>query len=385
MVAKFKGSKSSTYKADGKECNIKYGTGAVYGTLSQDKVTVGNLEVTEQVFMEASKEPGVTFLLAKFDGILGLGFKQIAVDDVTPVWYNMLDQGLVSEPIFSFWLNRNADDDNGGELVFGGMDPDHYIGQHTYVPVTRKGYWQFDMGDFLIDRKTTGFCAKGCAAIADSGTSLMAGPTGIITAINEAIGATGVVNKQCKSIVAEYGDMIVEMLLQQVSPEKICAQIGMCSEWVKDLESSRPKIASILDKGHEEAHGVGDTRCSVCEMAVTWAQNQVINDQSAELVKAYLNNMCEHLPNLNGESVVDCDRISLMPTVTFTIGGKHFDLTPEQYILKVGSGKEMRCISGFMGLDIPSGPLWILGDVFMGVYHTVFDFGKARVGFAKAA
>lgn len=104
-----------------------------------------------QVFTEAVREPSITFLFAKFDGILGLGFKEIAVDDVTPVWYNMLDQGLVPEPVFSFWLNRNAVDSNGGELVFGGVDPNHYEGNHTYVPVTRKGYWQFDMGDFLIN------------------------------------------------------------------------------------------------------------------------------------------------------------------------------------------------------------------------------------------
>ena len=55
----------------------------------------------------------------------------------------MINQGLVSEPIFSFWLSRKAvDEENGGELIFGGMDTRHYIGHHTYVPVTRPGYWQ---------------------------------------------------------------------------------------------------------------------------------------------------------------------------------------------------------------------------------------------------
>lgn len=89
----------------------------------------------------------------------------------------MQEQNLLGEDVFSFWLNRNPDAESGGELVFGGVDPDHFKGNHTYVPVSTKGYWQFNMGDLLIDGQSTGFCAKGCAAIVDSGTSLLGGPT----------------------------------------------------------------------------------------------------------------------------------------------------------------------------------------------------------------
>lgn len=54
----------------------------------------------------------------------------------------MMKQGLIKEPVFSFWLNRNVEEEEGGEIVFGGVDPRHFKGEHLYVPVTQKGYWQ---------------------------------------------------------------------------------------------------------------------------------------------------------------------------------------------------------------------------------------------------
>ncbi len=35
-----------------------------------------------------------------------MGFPQISVDKVVPPFHNAIDQGLLDQPLFSFWLNR---------------------------------------------------------------------------------------------------------------------------------------------------------------------------------------------------------------------------------------------------------------------------------------
>jgi len=386
---KYDSAKSSTYKADGTPFQIQYGTGAMTGFQSQDTVQIGDVPVKDQVFAEATKEPGVAFLAAKFDGILGLGFIEISVNRIVPIWYNMVERKLVPEPVFSFWFGSDPDSDLGGEMVLGGVDPDHFKGERSWAPVTRKGYWQIAMGDVLIDNKTTGYCKGGCSAIVDTGTSLLAGPSTIVAEINAAIGATGVISTQCKQLVTEYAAMILDLLEQRMDPAQICNFLGLCS-----LMDNMAHLSEALHKFNSELHlpsdkaaqsqGVGDPKCTFCQTFVVWVSNQLSQNRTRSQVIEHLNQLCEHLPSPAGESAVPCSSVHDMPTVSFEIGDTFFELTAEQYVLKIGEGDQAQCLSGFIGLDVPPpmGPLWILGDVFLRVYHTTFDFGKDRVGFA---
>merc|ERR1711872_1122116 len=56
---KYDSTKSSSYVADGSAFSIAYGTGAMKGFVSGDKVCVAGTCVSEQKFAEATKEPGL--------------------------------------------------------------------------------------------------------------------------------------------------------------------------------------------------------------------------------------------------------------------------------------------------------------------------------------
>ena len=93
----------------------------------------------------------------------------------------------------------------------------------------------------------------------------------------------------------------------------------------------------------------------------------------------------------SNEYKVDCKQT--LPDITVTLGSndksKSFVISGETWKIKICEFEVLcTCLMGMIGLDIPSaddGPFWILGDVFMRDYYSVFDVGNNQLGFATIA
>ncbi|OCL11383.1 aspartyl proteinase [Glonium stellatum] len=194
LHSKYDHSSSSTYKKNGSSFEIRYGSGELSGFVSQDALQIGDLKVKKQDFAEATSEPGLAFAFGRFDGIMGLGYNTISVNGIVPPFYNMLDQGLLDEPVFSFYLSDTNDESSESEAMFGGVNKDHYTGELTKIPLRRKAYWEVDLdaitfGDDTAEMDDTG-------VILDTGTSLIALPSTMAELLNKEIGAKKSYNGQ---------------------------------------------------------------------------------------------------------------------------------------------------------------------------------------------
>lgn len=237
------------------------------GFEAQDVVNVGGVEIPNQVFGQAT-EMGFDFANDLYDGLLGFAFPPIAVENIVPPLVNMVEQGLINEPIVSVWMNRNQNASNGGEIIFGGTDPTKYSGNFSYIPLIKETYWEFHIdGGFVGNFE---FCKGGCTTICDTGNPWIQGPSEDINIIFNAIGA--------------------------------------------------------------DANGY-----------------------------------------------VDCNSIDKLPIVYLVLNGHVLPLEPEFYVTRDYFGTSS-CAAAF----IPAGDdeQWSIGDVFIGKYYTVFDYGNRRIGFA---
>eukprot|EP01065_Artemidia_motanka_P049647 TRINITY_DN8290_c0_g1_i2.p2 TRINITY_DN8290_c0_g1~~TRINITY_DN8290_c0_g1_i2.p2 ORF type:complete len:391 (+),score=137.90 TRINITY_DN8290_c0_g1_i2:66-1238(+) len=182
--------KSSTYKANGTVFKIQYGSGPVSGYYSADTVDIGDYKIPDYTFAEVDDTSGLglAYMIGKFDGICGMGWDDISVDGVETPLRALVRSKQLPANVFAFYLGSGG---AAGELLIGGVNPKHYTGDFSYVPVIdsvpgKKGYWALTMDSFNINGNPATTVTK---AIVDSGTSLLAVPTADIKKIASMVGA----------------------------------------------------------------------------------------------------------------------------------------------------------------------------------------------------
>ncbi|KAJ3344247.1 hypothetical protein HDU93_000037 [Gonapodya sp. JEL0774] len=199
------GTTGGTSTVNTNQLTLAYGSGTVVATTGQDTLTVVGITVPSagfgQVFKATSATSTATFQSVGFDGLFGLGYDSLAEGNVTSPFTLMMNQNLVPQPIFSFYLNTTVVDNvvedfnyHGGILTFGGIySPLVGTGGVVYNDVVRQGYWEIGIQKVAIANTTvyqTGSTTTAQTAVIDTGTSLIVVPTSSMKNIAAAVGAT---------------------------------------------------------------------------------------------------------------------------------------------------------------------------------------------------
>ena len=187
--------KSKDYKSNGEQFTLPYGSGVCSGFLSEDTITWSNFTIQGGTFGEVSNEPGAVWEEVPFDGICGMGLPGIAVDQVTTPFTYLMNEKILEENVFSFYLS--SEEKPTSLLTLGGTNKDYFVGDFTYIPTQKflgnAGYWLIHGDDIKVAGESMGSC-KGflsgnkCQMVVDTGTSVLTGPSKKIAPILSKIG-----------------------------------------------------------------------------------------------------------------------------------------------------------------------------------------------------
>jgi len=186
---RYNSTRSTTYVPNGQSWSIQYGTGSASGFLGQDNVCLGDsgLCYATQVFGQATSIAQF-FANQPFDGILGLAWPSLSVDQVVPIMQNLLPQ--LTRPLFTVFLAQKGADNGvpGGYFTYGGLDAINcQVGNVRYVPLSSQTYWQFPIQGVQVGSYQQSVVWQ---VISDTGTSLIGAPQAVVDGVGRAINAT---------------------------------------------------------------------------------------------------------------------------------------------------------------------------------------------------
>jgi len=165
---------SNTHQSLEIDLEVEFGTGVVKGIMSQDIISINDLQIQNQIFAEIVEENGEVFKETKFSGIMGLAFPSMSANHYTPIFDNIIQQKLLSFNQFAFYFSEYPKQES--VIIFGENDPKYFNEPILWFPVSRKYYWEIEMTDISINGQRMNLCFfEKCRVALDTGTSLITG------------------------------------------------------------------------------------------------------------------------------------------------------------------------------------------------------------------
>uniref|UniRef100_A0A0K0F105 Peptidase A1 domain-containing protein n=1 Tax=Strongyloides venezuelensis TaxID=75913 RepID=A0A0K0F105_STRVS len=178
----FNSKRSLTYKNKHRKFSIRYGLGYASGFIGEDTLQFlgrkrTRIRMKKIEFGQADRiSPDDAY--SPIEGVLGLAFRTIANDDMTPPLISAMHRKLLAKPLFSVHLRtiRGALSIYGGKFTYGAVNKDNCGPVIGYQKLSHASYWQFKMKSLSINKLKYN---HGFEAIADTGTSIVGAPPAI--------------------------------------------------------------------------------------------------------------------------------------------------------------------------------------------------------------
>jgi hypothetical protein len=181
LVVGIEGKSMKEDPAQKKEAHIHFGTGKIHGQFYQDQLCLSEDRACLKAnFIGTDYESEIPFIQCSFDGIMGLGFKDLSMGPGFNMIDDVVSQHALPSNKFSVYLKDKM---YGSEISFGGYKKSQVASEVFWAPVTKQSYWQIKIDDVTFNNAKTGLCSN-CQVAVDTGTSLLAGPTHVVQTID---------------------------------------------------------------------------------------------------------------------------------------------------------------------------------------------------------
>lgn len=218
---------------------ITFGTGEMSGVYVRDNICLGSGDICCKAnFVAASEESDEPFSLVPFDGILGLSLPQMAEGDAFSVLDALVGAGVLAEGLFGVFFGNEGEQ---SEITFGSYKKEQMATEVFWAPVTVPGYWQVAMEDITINNKNQGLCGpkQKCQVAVDTGTSLLAGPSEVVSALVEKLQ----VADDCSNLqsLPDLGFIVGDHVLNLKPEDYVAESVDRCSVGLMSLDIPPPK------------------------------------------------------------------------------------------------------------------------------------------------